>query len=308
VKADATAMQIVAGTDLSGREAVVTGGYSGIGYETARALAAAGARVVIAGRDPRRGEAAARRLDAARGGPVVYRHLDLARLASVSAWAERHNATGRPCHILVANAGVMAPPLTRTEDGFELQFGVNHLGHFALATGLLPSLRAAGNARVVVVSSSAHRRARVDFDDPNYDVRPYDAWQAYGQSKTAIALLAVGLYERYAAVGITAHAVSPGAIATDLQRHLTSEERAARGWPAPGWKTPEQGAATTVWAAVAPELAGVGGQYLEDCAVAQPWSGDGPLPRGHYRPYALDPADADTLWLLSQHLTGKDHR
>lgn len=283
----------------------MTGGYGGIGYEMARALASAGARVVIAGRDPARGEAAAQHLTAAtRGGPVVYRHLDLASLASVTGWAARHSATGKPCHILVANAGVMATPLTRTEDGSELQFGVNHLGHFAFVTGLLPSLRAAGGARVIVVTSTAHRRSSVDFEDPNYLARPYDPWQAYGQSKTANALFAAGLQQRYGTDGITANAVSPGAIATGLQRHLSRVERAGRGWPGPGWKTPEQGAATAVWAAVAPELAGVGGAYLEDCAVARPWYGDGPLPRGHYLPYALDPDDADTLWNLSQRLIG----
>jgi len=273
-----TALDVVAGVDLLGREAIVTGGIGGIGYETALALASAGARVVIAGRDRDRGEAAATALTAAaRGGPVVFRHLDLASLASIANWTSGHNATGKPCHILVANAGVMASPLSRTEDGFELQFGTNHLGHFAFTVGLLPSLRAAGGARVVVLSSSAHRRADVDFDDPNYLVREYDPWQAYGQSKTANALFAVALHPRFAADGITANAVMPGMIATDLQRHMSDAERARRRWPAHGWITPEQGAATSVWAAVAPELSGVGGQYLDACAIGRPWPGDGPL-------------------------------
>ncbi|WP_308250242.1 SDR family NAD(P)-dependent oxidoreductase [Sphaerisporangium fuscum] len=298
-----TALEAVAGVDLTGREAIVTGGSGGIGYETARALAAAGARVVIAGRDRARGEAAAAKLTAdANGGPVVFRHLDLASLASVTGWADRHNATGKPCHILVANAAVMAPPLTRTEDGFELQFGTNHLGHFAFAVGLLPSMLRADGARVVVLSSSAHRRSDVDFDDPNYTARPYDPWEAYGQSKTANALFAVAFHDRYAPSGITANAVMPGAIATGLQRHMSQEERTARGWPNAEWKTAEQGAATSVWAATAPELSGVGGRYLEDCAVARPWHGDGPPPRGHYLPYALDPARAARLWALSEGL------
>ncbi|MBB2748194.1 UNVERIFIED_ORG: NAD(P)-dependent dehydrogenase (short-subunit alcohol dehydrogenase family) [Microbispora rosea subsp. rosea] len=306
---DRTALEVVAGVDLSGREAVVTGGSGGIGFETARALAAAGARVVIAGRNRERGEAAAMELTAlAGGGPVVFRHLDLASLASVRGWADRHNATGKLCHILVANAAVMAPPPARTEDGFELQFGTNHLGHFAFVTGLVPSLLRADGARVIVLSSSAHRRSDVDFDDPNYLARPYDRWQAYGQSKTANALFAVAFDARYAASGVTANAVMPGAIATGLQRHMSAAERSARGWPNAGWKTPEQGAATTVWAATAPELSGAGGRYLEDCSVAGPWRGEGPPPRGHYLPYAMDAGRADRLWALSERLTGIGER
>ncbi|MEV7805236.1 SDR family NAD(P)-dependent oxidoreductase [Microbispora sp. NPDC088329] len=301
-----TALEVVAGADLSGREAVVTGGSGGIGFETARALAAAGARVVIAGRDRVRGEAAAAKLTAlAGGGPVVFRHLDLASLTSVRGWADRHNATGRACHILVANAAVMAPPLTRTEDGFESQFGTNHMGHFAFVTGLVPSLLRADGARVVVLTSSAHRRSDVDFDDPNYLARPYDRWQAYGQSKTANALFAVAFDRRYASSGITANAVMPGAIVTDLQRHMSDTERAGRGWPNSGWKTPEQGAATTVWAATAPELSGAGGGYLEGCSFARPWHGDGPPPRGHYLPYAMDAGRADRLWALSERLLAR---
>ncbi|GII63767.1 oxidoreductase [Sphaerisporangium krabiense] len=299
---DATALEVVAGVDLAGKEAIVTGGHGGIGYETARALASAGARVVIAGRDPQRGEAAARALSAVSRGEVVYRHLDLASLRSVIGFATRHRATGKPCHILVANAGVMATPPARTAEGFELQFGTNHLGHFAFVTGLVPNLLAAGGARVVVLTSSAHRRSRVDFTDPNYLARPYDRWQAYGQSKTANALFALSLHLRYGARGIIANAVMPGAVATGLQRHLDTAEQAAQGWPGPGWTTPEQGAATSVWAAVAPELTGVGGRYLEDRAIGRPWHGHGPPPRGHYLPYALDPADADRLWNLSQRL------
>jgi NAD(P)-dependent dehydrogenase (short-subunit alcohol dehydrogenase family) len=308
--AHSTALDVVARLDLGGQEAIVTGGVGGLGGETALALAAAGARVVLTGRDRARGEAAANRIQAAAdGGPVVFRPLDLADLTAVREWTAGHNATGKPCHILVANAGVMACPLTRTPQGHELQFGTNHLGHFALVTGLLPSLRAAGGARVVVLTSSAHRRSDVDLDDPDYLRTPYDRWQAYGRSKTADALLAVELDRRFAGDGVRTDAVMPGAVHTDLQRHLSAQDRAglaARRQPAgasaPEWKTPAQGAATSVWAAVRarPED---GGRYLEDCAVAREWAGEvAELPRGHYLPYAVDPERARALWALSERL------
>jgi NAD(P)-dependent dehydrogenase (short-subunit alcohol dehydrogenase family) len=309
---ESTAAEVVAGHDLTGKEAIVTGGASGLGYETSRALASAGARVVVAGRDPARGEAAAESLRSATGNDkVVFRRLDLASLESVTTWARGHNDTGKPLHILVLNAGIMAAPLSYTVDGFESQFGTNHLGHFAFATGLLPSLRAAGaGARVVVLSSRAHRRGDVDFDDPNYRHRPYDPWEAYGQSKSANALFAVGFTARFSAEGITANAVMPGGIMTNLQRHVPAETRREMGWAdaegrpvtPSGWKTAEQGAATSVWAAVAPELEGVGGRYLEDCAVAEPWTADGDPPFGHYLPRVLDPERADRLWDLSEKL------
>jgi NAD(P)-dependent dehydrogenase (short-subunit alcohol dehydrogenase family) len=303
---DATALDVVSGHDLTGREAIVTGGASGLGYETARALAAAGARVVIAGRNRDQGTRAAANLAGLTGNPdVVFRHLDLASLESVTTWASRHAATGRPLHVLVLNAGVMAPPLTRTADGFESQFGINYLGHFALTTGLLHSLRAAGTARVVSLSSRAHRHSDVHFDDPDYRRRPYDPWEAYGQSKTACSLLAVAFSARYARDGITANAVMPGGVKTGLQRHMAPEDLAARGWDddrPPGWKSPELGAATSVWAAVAPELDGVGGKYLQDCTIAAPWTRDGDPPTRYYLPYALDTANAARLWTLSEQL------
>ncbi|TCO52621.1 SDR family NAD(P)-dependent oxidoreductase [Actinocrispum wychmicini] len=298
--------EIIAGHDLTGKETIVTGGYGAVGYETAKAFAGAGARVVLAGRDQGKGEAAAAQLRAATGNDkVVFRHLDLASLESVTTWARKHAATGRPLHVLVTNAAVMAGPLTRTADGFESQFGVNHLAHFAFTLGLLPCLRAAGNARVVCLTSSAHRRGDIDYDDPNYERRPYDPWQAYGQSKTANALFSVGFTARHAGDGVTANAVMPGAISSGLQRHLSADDMRARGWDdRSGWKTPSQGAATSVWAAVTPELAGVGGRYLEDCAIATPWTQDGSPPRGHYLPYALDPDNAERLWRLSEELVG----
>ncbi len=293
----ATASEVVSGHDLTGMNVIVTGGTSGLGAETARVLAAAGAHVVAAGRS--RGTAG---LPAS----VEFEELDLASLKSVGAFVRRWS---RPLHLLVNNAGVMRTPFGRTADGFELQFGTNHLGHFALTTGLLPALRDAGRARVVVLSSRGHRRSDIDFDDPNYLRRPYEPWEAYGQSKTANCLFAVGLTRR----GIPANAVAPGAIQTSLMRHMPQEELAERGWldpaghrvngPGPEWKTIEQGAATTVWAAVAPELEGVGGKYLDNCAIAEPWTGQGEVPFGFYAPYALDPDHAERLWTLSEKLT-----
>jgi NAD(P)-dependent dehydrogenase (short-subunit alcohol dehydrogenase family) len=293
----ATASEVIRGHDLTGMNAIVTGGTSGLGAETVRVLTAAGAHVVAAGR--RRGAAG---LPA----PAEFEELDLASLKSVDAFALRWS---RPLHLLLCNAGVMRTPFGRTADGFELQFGTNHLGHFALVTGLLPALRDADGARVVVLSSRGHRRSDVDFDDPNYLHRPYDPWEAYGQSKTANCLFAVGLTRR----GMPANAVAPGAVHTPLMRHVPREELAERGWldsagnrvngPGPGWKTIEQGAATTVWAAVAPELEGTGGKYLDNCAIAEPWTGQGEVPFGFYAPYALDPDHAERLWTLSEKLT-----
>jgi NAD(P)-dependent dehydrogenase (short-subunit alcohol dehydrogenase family) len=276
-------------------------------------LATAGARVVLAARDQQRGPAAAAGLREATGNPhVEFRALDLGSLASVRAFAQGFLATGRPLHLLVNNAGIMATPLSRTADGFESQFGINHLGHFALTTDLLPALTADG-ARVVVLSSRAHRRGDVDFDDPNYERRPYDPWQAYGQSKTANGLFAVGLTALCAERGVTANAVMPGAIMTDLQRHIPEQDLRSMGWvdehgarrDMAGWKTVEQGAATSIWAAVAAELKDVGGLYLDDCAVAKPWTRDEDPPTGTYLPYLLDARNAERLWKLSQALTGR---
>lgn len=305
-----TASDVIAGDDLTGKETIVTGGYSGLGYETAKALASAGARVVIAGRDPSKGDRAVSELQAATGNEkIVFRPLDLNSMESVTTWARKHAATGKPLHILVNNAGVMTPPLRRTVEGFESQLGINHLAHFAFTIGLLPCLREAGDARVICLTSSAHRRSDIDYHDPNYHDRPYDASEAYGQSKTANALFAVGFTARYGGDRLTANAVMPGAIHTPLQRHLSDEDLRARGWlddegkaVLDDWKTPPQGAATTIWASVAPELRGVGGKYLEDCAIAQPWAETGRPPRGHYLQYATDPDNAHRLWELSERL------
>lgn len=304
--ARSTALEVIAGHDLRGQEAIVTGGASGIGVETVPALASAGARVVLAARDGARADVVAAELRQATGGIVEASHLDLASLASVRAFVERFLAQGRPLHLLINNAGIMATPLSYTEDGFESQFGTNHIGHFALTTGLMPALQAAGAARVVSLSSIGHRRSGMHFEDLNFRARPYEPFLAYGQSKTANALFAVGLSGRHAADGVFANAVMPGGIFTGLQKHMTREEQMALGWfdesgtPNPRFKTTEQGAATSVWAAVAPELDGVGGLYLEDCAVAAPWSEERPM--SGYMPYALDPDDARRLWAVSEAL------
>jgi NAD(P)-dependent dehydrogenase (short-subunit alcohol dehydrogenase family) len=304
-----TAARVVAGHDLRGRNIIVTGGTNGIGAETARAFASAGARVLIAGRDSERGTRLAAAMAAETAAPVEFDQLDLSSLASVRAFAARH--IDRPLHVLVNNAGIMATPLTYTADGFEAQFGVNHLGHFALTEGLLPALRAAGGARVVTLSSRGHRRSDVDFDDPHYRVRSYDPWRAYGQSKSANALFAVGLTRRHADDGIVANAVMPGAIHTGLTAHLNESDLLALGWsradgelrPPAHWKSVEQGAATSVWAAIAPELEGRGGLYLDGCAVGRPWTRDEVPPMGCYLPRILDPGRAERLWELSERAT-----
>jgi NAD(P)-dependent dehydrogenase (short-subunit alcohol dehydrogenase family) len=303
---------VIAGHDLSGREVIVTGGTSGIGLATARALAGAGARVLLTGRDAEKGAAAAARLRAV-SARVEFEPLELGRLASIEEFVRRFLATGRPLHLLINNAGIMAGPLSYTEDGFESHFGANHLGHFALTVGLLPALAAACSARVLTVSSRAHRRSAVDFDDPNYRGRRYEAMQAYGQSKTANSLFAVGISNRHAADGITANTVMPGLTMTGLARDLPPAQLVALGWVneagnpegtarAADWRSVEQAAATIVWGAAAPELAGVGGLCLENCAVARPWTSPGDMPLGHYLPYALDPDHAERLWSLSDSL------
>lgn len=307
-----TPARIVAGDhDLSGRNVVVTGGASGIGYETAKALAAAGADVMLAVRDRVAGEKAAVAMNEAIGADkVVAGTLDLASLSSVGSFVDAWG--DQPLDILINNAGVMATPLLRTAEDLELQIGTNHFGHFVLTVGLTRALLNASEddrtARVVVLSSIGHRRSGVHWDDPNYLSRPYDKWEAYGQSKTANALFAVGYNARFEEHGITANAVMPGGIMTPLQRYLPKEEMVAMGWMdeegnvREGFKTPEQGASTSVWAAVGEELEGVGGLYLEDCAEAPPWSKDNPM-KG-VMPYALDPEDADRLWELSEETTG----
>ena len=303
--ATTTAAEVIDGVDLHGRRAVVTGASSGIGVETVRALAAAGADVTLAVRDTHAGAQVAARLKEGLprdAGSLTVGRLDLADRSTVAAFTA---AWQGPLDILVNNAGVMAPPkLIRTPDGRELQFAVNHLGHFALATGLHRALAAGDGARIVAVSSIGHLFSPVVFDDLDYRYRPYDPWTSYGQSKTANALFAVGAAERWANDGITANALMPGNIAdTSLARHVDMEQVAAfiaSGELAlPPQKTVEQGAATSVLLAASPSVAGVTGHYFEDCARAEPVAertGDA----AGVAPYALDRENADRLWTASE--------
>jgi NAD(P)-dependent dehydrogenase (short-subunit alcohol dehydrogenase family) len=297
---ETTAAEVIAGVDLSGRRAVVTGGASGIGVETARALAAAGAEVTLAVRNLEAGRRTAAEITAKTGNAGVFvAPLELADRASVRAFAANWDG---PLHILVNNAGVMAEPLTRTPEGWEHQFATNHLGHFGLALGLHPALAAAGNARIVSVSSSGHQSSDIVFDDIHFERRPYDPRSAYGQSKTANVLFAVEATKRWAPDGITANALMPGGIRTALQRHVDLDEdpRLKEIYDTYPWKTVEQGAATSVLLAASPLLDGVGGRYFEDCNEA---TADVVLGVSGVAAYALDPETATRLWEVSlEHL------
>jgi NAD(P)-dependent dehydrogenase (short-subunit alcohol dehydrogenase family) len=295
-----TAAEVLAGRNLAGQLAIVTGGYSGLGLETTGALAAAGAHVVVTARRP---DIARDALAHVAG--VEIEELDLADLASVAAFAERFLATGRHADIVIANAGIMACPETRVGPGWEAQFAINHLGHFALVNRLWPALE--GNARVVSVSSGAHRMG-MHWDDIDFTER-YDRWPAYGQSKAANVLFAVHLDRLGRDRGVRAFSLHPGAILTPLQRHLTKEEMIEAGWidadgnlADPTFKTREQGAATQVWAATSPQLDGMGGVYCTDCDIAPVAEGDGP----GVAPHAIDPQSAARLWSLSAERTGVD--
>jgi NAD(P)-dependent dehydrogenase (short-subunit alcohol dehydrogenase family) len=293
-----TAAEVLAGVDLQGRRAIVTGGASGIGLETARALATAGAQVFLAVRSIEAGETAAADIRRTSGNEqVAALALDLADQASIRRFVD--NWAG-PLHILVDNAGVMAPPETRTPEGWELQFATNHLGHFALTTGLHDAMASEG-ARVVVVSSVGHVNADVDFDDINFERRPYDAFDAYGQSKTANVLFTVEAAKRWAGDGITVNALNPGRIAgTNLSRHIGDVASApARFDPAStqvSHKDPEQGAATSALLAGSPLVDGVTGRYFEDCNEAVPYV---PGVRRGVASWALDPEHATRLWSVS---------
>jgi NAD(P)-dependent dehydrogenase (short-subunit alcohol dehydrogenase family) len=304
--AQSTAQEVLRGVDLSGKLAIVTGGYSGLGLETTRALAGAGAHVIVPARRPGAAEAAVAALDG-----VEVDELDLGDLDSVRGFAERFLATDRAAHIVINSAAIMACPETRVGPGWEAQFATNHLGHFALVNRLWPALTREG-ARVVAVSSAGHRNSPIRWDDVQFE-RGYDKWQAYGQAKTANSLFAVELDALGRDAGVRAFALHPGGILTPLQRHLAKEEMVSFGWidedgkPANyNFKTPEQGAATQVWAASAPQLEGMGGVYCEDCDIAEVVPNDvEPFPGG-VRAYAVDGDEAARLWKLSAELTGVD--
>lgn len=311
--ATSTADQVLQCVDLHTTTAVVTGASGGIGLETARALAARGAAVVIAGRDSAKLDAALEFIRGShRGAAVEAMRLDLTSLDSVRAFARQYLEGHKTLNLLINNAGVMCTPLGRTSDGFETQFGTNHLGHFLLTNLLSPALVAADSARIVNLSSAGHRLSDIDFDDPNFEHRAYDPWVAYGQSKTANILCALSLDTRLRDHDVRAFSVHPGGIRTDLGRYMTSDDIAVMmarmkesddgsGRGGFQWKTIPQGAATSVWAATSPTLNGLGGLYCEDCSVAGPVTNESGTSAG-CQPYALDADSAARLWVLSERL------
>jgi NAD(P)-dependent dehydrogenase (short-subunit alcohol dehydrogenase family) len=306
-----TTDQVLDGIDLSGKLVIVTGASGGLGAETARALAARGARVTLTARDTAKAEKVAAGIRAAHpGSQLEVRALALDRPDSVRGFAKGWLAEHRALHLLLNNAGVMACPLARTAEGWEMQFATNHLGHFLLSALLVPALRAGAPARVANTSSGGHRLSPVVFEDIHFERRPYDKWAAYGQAKSANVLHAVELDRRLAAHGVRAFGVHPGMIVTELGRHLTPDDIAelqarAKQRSSSGvatWKTPQQGAATQCWAVTAPELEGRGGLYLEDCQV----SGTTPPPGSlGAEAWALDPEAAARLWSVSEETLGE---
>lgn len=308
-----TADEVLEGKDLSGRTALVTGGYSGLGQETARAMAAKGAHVILSGRDATKLSAAADAIAEDTSAKVDTLICDLASLDSVRKAAAEANERFDKIDLLINNAGVMACDQAKTADGFEMQFGTNHIGHFLLTNLLVPLLQKGERPRIVNLSSRGHHIAPVDLDDPNFENRPYEKWQSYGQSKTANVLFAVGLEDRLSAKGIHAYSLHPGGIMTNLSRHMSEEDMAnlmerirksaeERGENPEPFKTIPQGAATTCWVATADELEGTGGLYCEDCHVADE---DNESTGGGVRSYAVDKGNADRLWSLSEEMVGQ---
>ncbi len=305
--AKSTAQEVLEGIDLSGKNAIVTGGYSGIGLETVRALAGAGARVTVP----------SRRVDAAEAalgdvaGDVEIAAMDLEDFGSIAKFTSDYMETGRALDVLINNAGIMACPEGRIGPGWERQLAVNHLAHMAMSMALAPAMERSKAARLVALSSTAHVRSDIVWDDPNFESHPYDKWEAYGQSKSACALFALGVDRRGREIGIRAFSVHPGGIFTPLQRHLSDEEMAALGWKNPDgtippqvqamFKTPEQGASTSVWAATSPSLDGMGGVYCEDCDVAQLATPESQRWE-HAREWICDDDKAERLWAISEEM------
>lgn len=314
--ATSTTDEVLAGVDLSGKRVLVTGVSAGLGVETARVLAAHGAQVVGAARDLAKAEGATAgvREDAAHGGSLELIALDLASLASVRACADALVADGRMFDVVIANAGVMACPFGHTADGFETQFGTNHLGHFVFVNRIAGLIAPGG--RLVNVASSGHRYSDVDLDDPGFERTDYEPWIAYGRSKTANILFAVEFDRRHRDRGVRATALHPGGIHTELGRHIADDrlevliaqinaELAAEGKPPFEWKTVPQGAATSVWAGFVAPADEVGGQYCENCHVSAVTDGlINPVAEG-VRSYALDPANARALWEKSEAMVGE---
>lgn len=292
-----TASEVLRGIKLGGKTIVVTGGASGIGIETVRALATAGATITIAARRVKAAEEVAATIRMTTGNEAIeVRRLDLADLASVRQFVKDWNS---PLNVLINNAGIMAlPGLERTPEGREMQFGTNFLGHFALTLGLKRWLQEAGDARVVSVASTGNLFGPVFWDDPDFRFIPYDPLLAYAQSKTACILLSVAIARKWQAAGITSNALNPGAIATNLQRHTGGLRT-----PEPYRKTPDQGAATSVLVAVSPLLSGISGRYFDDCNEAEVVKERGTGPLAGVAAYALDPVNADRLWDMATTMT-----
>ena len=298
---------VVLDIDLSGKTAIVTGGYSGIGVETVRALAGRGVKVLVPARDREKAAANLEGMD----GDIELGTLDLGDLASVRSFAAAALGELDRLDLLINNAGIMACPETRIGSGWEAQFGTNHLGHMALSLGLLPLLQSTAGARVIALSSTGHKRSDIRWDDVHFEESPYDKWDAYGQSKTANALFANALSRRLAPTGGLAFSAHPGGIFTPLQRHLSMDEQVQMGWlnedgspselAKQGFKTPEQGCATTLWAATSPLLEGVPGVYCEDCDVASPTDHESPMGRySGVEPHACSDDSAERLWEISE--------
>lgn len=303
-----TADEVLAGIDLSGRTVFITGANSGLGQETARAMAARGAHVIMAGRDQGKLDESVAAIHAEHPkAQLDTLTVDLTSLESIRAATSRARQRFAKIDLLINNAGVMATPFLHTHDGFEMQLGTNHFGHFALTGELFPLIERGHLKRIVNLSSRAHHMAPVDFDDLHFTRRAYDPWLSYGQSKTANVLFTVGLEARFAVLGIHAYAVHPGGIQTNLGRHMTPEmmealvKRVTTSDSSFQWKTIPQGAATSCWAATAPEIEGKGGVYCEDCHVAEV---DDHSSTGGVRAYALNTSYADRLWALSEAATG----
>lgn len=302
--AKSTAAQVLEGIDLNAKNAIVTGGYSGLGLEMVRALAGAGARVTVP----------ARRVDAAEAalgdiaGEVEIAQMDLADIASVDKFSNDYIETGRALDICINNAGIMACPEARVGPGWESQFGINHLGHMRMGMNLAPAMQLADKARIVALSSTAHIRSDVHWDDPHFTKHPYEKWDAYGQAKSANALFALWVDRLGREVNVRAFSVHPGGIFTPLQRHLSNEEMVALGWKNEDgsipdavqamFKTPEQGASTAVWAATTQSLDGRGGVYCEDCDIAAMATEDSQRWE-HAREWIVDDARAERLWEMS---------
>jgi len=290
-----TADEIVEGLDLSHITAVITGASGGLGAETARAIAAKGARVVLVARSAEKLTEKAEALQQLTGNNNIFTQvMDLADLDSVAAAAAEIAAKFPRINVLINNAGIMACPLARTAQGFESQLGVNHIGHFAFTQALLPALKAAAPSRIVILSSGAHKLGNINLSDMNWQDREYEKWIAYGESKTANALFSTALQQRLAGSNITANCVHPGVIFTELSRSLTPEDLGSMAAPGMKIKPVEVGAATSVWAAVSPQLEGQGGFYLEDCHVGVALDASHAL--AGYCEYALDPEMAEQLW------------